>query len=293
MITQAAPAAPAAAAAAESMTLQCMEVWGGNRFVSTSVRMNGVDAWVYSLPADGEASDGGGDVHYVSSCASGQVTRIMVADVSGHGPDAAETARRLRRLMQRHVNQHDQARFVRALSGEFDGLARHGRFATAVAFTYDAPPNRLLVCNAGHPAPLIYRSRSREWSFLQPPEPELGNVPLGIVADVEYQEFSASVEHGDIIISYTDALTEARRGSDMLGEEGVLERARTVDLADPAALIPQLIAAVTAAGFAFDDDLTLLVFRPNGGRKFIPLYDRVMAPVRFFRGIARGQVALP
>lgn len=45
--------------------LQCLEVWGGNRFVSTAVTLPGLDAWVYSMPADGEASVGGGDVRLV------------------------------------------------------------------------------------------------------------------------------------------------------------------------------------------------------------------------------------
>jgi serine phosphatase RsbU (regulator of sigma subunit) len=226
--------------------------------------------------------------------------------------------------MQRHVNQHDQARFVRALSSEFDGLARHGRFATAVAFTYDAPPNRLLVCNAGHPPPLIWRGRLQAWSLLEPAVPELGNVPLGIEADVEYEEFAASIEFGDVVICYTDALIEARRGSpgpaesnsaegnsagggpaggsaaaenvptgQMLGEEGLLHLVRDLDPRDGTTLIPRLIAAVTAAKFAFDDDLTILIFRPNGARQTIPLRDRLLAPVRFARALAHGHVALP
>ena len=68
-------------AAAE--TMQCMEVWGGNQVVNSSVVMAGLDAWVYSKPYGG--SDGGGDVYYVSACATGRITRLLVADVAGHG----------------------------------------------------------------------------------------------------------------------------------------------------------------------------------------------------------------
>src|SRR6185503_12749131 len=146
-------------------------------FVSTSVVLPGMDAWIYSLPADGEQSVGGGDVHYVSSCAAGALTRLLVADVAGHGASASDTARRLRRMMQAHVNFHTQTRFVRALNREFTALARSERFATAVAFTYDAPVNRLLVCNAGHPPPLIYRKRDGKWSTLHS---DARNLPLGI-----------------------------------------------------------------------------------------------------------------
>jgi serine phosphatase RsbU (regulator of sigma subunit) len=265
-----------------------MEVWGGNQFVSTAVQMAGLDAWVYSMPADGEASAGGGDVHYVSSCAAGAITRMMVADVSGHGADAAETARRLRRLMQRHINHHEQRKFVRALNAEFDGLSRHGRFATAVSFTYDAPPNRLLVCNAGHPPPLVHRQRDGRWERLDPPEEQHGNFPLGI-DDVEYQQFEAGVEVGDLVLCYTDALIEARRDDGaQLDEHGLLELLHQFDPRDTGRLIRDLVGAIGSRGWHVSDDLTILLFRPTGGRPFVPLRDRLLAPIRATCAAARA-----
>ena len=51
-------------------TGEAMEVWGGNQPADSGVIMPGLDAWVYSRP-HGEAT-AGGDVHYVSSCATGR-----------------------------------------------------------------------------------------------------------------------------------------------------------------------------------------------------------------------------
>src|SRR6188474_3793463 len=59
--------------AAPGHTMSCMEVWGGNQGVDTGVQMAGLDAWIYSRPY-GKAS-AGGDVYYVSSCATGRITR--------------------------------------------------------------------------------------------------------------------------------------------------------------------------------------------------------------------------
>jgi hypothetical protein len=87
------------------------EVWGGNWRVDQTVALPGLDAWIYSEPCNHSAA--GGDVHYVSTCASGQFVRILVADVSGHGLAAADTADALRRLMQRVVNDHDQQQLIR------------------------------------------------------------------------------------------------------------------------------------------------------------------------------------
>ena len=63
--------------------MQCMEVWGGSQVTSSGVELAGLDVWVYSKPF-GEAQRGG-DVYYVSSCASGRISRLLLADVSGHG----------------------------------------------------------------------------------------------------------------------------------------------------------------------------------------------------------------
>ena len=44
--------------------------------------MAGLTAWVYSKPFGD--SEGGGDVHYVSSCATGRITRLMLAELDSH-----------------------------------------------------------------------------------------------------------------------------------------------------------------------------------------------------------------
>lgn len=75
---------------AEPNRMQCMEVWGGNQAVERSFQTPGLKIWVYSRPY-GQAV-GGGDVYYISSCASGRITRMLLADVSGHGELVAKIA---------------------------------------------------------------------------------------------------------------------------------------------------------------------------------------------------------
>ena len=85
--------------------MTCMEVWGGSQLTSNGVELSGLDVWVYSKPY-GEAQRGG-DVYYVSSCATGRISRVLLADVSGHGTSVAATAADLRSLMRRFVNRLD------------------------------------------------------------------------------------------------------------------------------------------------------------------------------------------
>ena len=81
--------------------MSCMEVWGGSQLAERTVEFGGLDAWVYSKPY-GQATRGG-DVYYASSCATGRITRVLLADVSGHGKAVAATAADLRLLMRRFV----------------------------------------------------------------------------------------------------------------------------------------------------------------------------------------------
>src|SRR5437867_12927899 len=164
--------------------MSCMEVWGGSQLTERRVEFAGLDTWVYSKPY-GDAQRGG-DVYYASSCVTGRITRLLLADVAGHGTSVASTAADLRLLMRRFVNTLDQTEFVRSLNRQFAELSREARFATAVVTTFFAPTRRLTVCNAGHPRPLIYRAARREWDFLSETESSASagprNLPLGILS---------------------------------------------------------------------------------------------------------------
>ena len=65
----------------------CMEIWSGQRAVENKTVSRGMEAWIVSRPYHGEAE--GGDVHYLSLCVGGIVTRLVLADVAGHGQRVA------------------------------------------------------------------------------------------------------------------------------------------------------------------------------------------------------------
>ena len=135
-------------------TLQCMEIWGGIEPVERTVSTPGLDLWVFSQPFGGDEQ--GGDVYYVTLCGGGLITRIVVADVSGHGASVAEFSLSLRSLLRKNINQKSQKRLVERLNRQFADMAEMRRFATALVITYLASTDRLSVCNAGHPRPLFY-----------------------------------------------------------------------------------------------------------------------------------------
>jgi len=273
--------------------MQCMEVWGGSQLTAQAVELGGIDTWVYSKPFG--QSEYGGDVYYASSCATGRISRLLLADVAGHGHSVAATAAELRTLMRRFVNRLDQTEFVRLLNQQFAALSRHGAFATAIVTTFFAPSRRLTICNAGHPRPLLYRSAQRQWDLLghheQTARSAPSNLPLGILAASEYEQFDVELEPGDCLLSYTDALIEScDADGEMLGEAGLLQIIRLLRDVGTEELIETLIGEIAQRypENLSEDDVTVMVMRANGGEPHYSFGEKLGAFGRFAGSLIRS-----
>lgn len=273
--------------------MQCMEVWGGSQLTSDGVELAGLDVWVYSKPF-GEAQRGG-DVYYVSSCASGRISRLLLADVSGHGLSVAAIAADLRTLMRRFVNRLDQKEFVRLLNEQFTALSHRGSFSTAVVTTFFAPSRRLSVCNAGHPRPLLFRAVDGRWSLLgeadNPEKKGPRNIPLGIFRLADYEHLDIELDPGDCLLSYTDALIESRDANgEMLGEAGLLRIVNLLGDIPAEKLIASLLQEITER-FPENlsaDDVTVMAVRANGRALHFSLRDKLGAFGRFLKTLFRS-----
>ncbi|MCI0400050.1 MAG: serine/threonine-protein phosphatase [Gammaproteobacteria bacterium] len=248
--------------------LQCMEVWGGNEGVESAFSVPGFDAWIFAQPFAGAGQ--GGDVHYVSMCGAGKISRFAVADISGHGERIGDLALRLRKLMRKHINTLDQTRFAQAINREFSNLSKAGSYATALLTTYFAPTDHLIICNAGHPRPLWYRARSRTWAFL---DQEIEgralravNLPLGVIEPTHYVQFAVKLDRGDLVLIFTDSLIEASDpNGQRLGEHGLLALVRTLDVDHPEMINSMVRDAVAtfSGNRPAEDDQTLIVLHHN------------------------------
>jgi serine phosphatase RsbU (regulator of sigma subunit) len=263
-----------------------MEVWGGSQLTTRGVAFGGLDAWVYSKP-HGNAQHGG-DVYYASSCATGRIARLLLADVAGHGHSVASTAADLRTLMRRFVNRLDQNEFVRLLNQQFTALSKDGAFATAVVATFFEPSRRLTVCNAGHPRPLLYRAKRQRWEFLgdQAAKASAGpsNLPLGLLEMSAYDQFDIELEPGDRVLSYTDALMESNDPSgEMLGEHGVLRILELLGDMEPDKLIENLLKEIADRypDNLTEDDVTVLLVQVNLRKPSYTMGEKLKALFRF------------
>lgn len=286
--------------ASDPYRLRTLEIWGGSGPAEHRVTLPGFEGWVYCRPHNPEAPGpapraetapprrrmgAGGDFRFISTCAAGQIVRLMLADVAGHGAEAEVMARRLRAIVRRHINKPNPARFARALNWELARLTEEGAFATAIITTYFAPTDHLIICNAGHPRPLLYRARLQRWELLDetnssalPAERArktgVRNLPLGVIGGAEYPMYAIRLQPDDLLVLYTDALIEAvDEAGGQLGEQGLLGAAAAMALPpDPAHVGPDLLAAAAnhRAGRPCEDDETIIVLShtatdPPGG----------------------------
>lgn len=248
--------------------LVCMEVRGGNVPADVALRAPGLHLHVLSRPYHEAA--GGGDVHYVSSCGTGRITRLMVADVAGHGADVDAVANTLQTLMRRFVNRIDARQFVQDMNDEFVSVTESGVFATAIVATYFAPTGRLSLINAGHPPPLLFRAETGQWTIIDDAA-SVGpnNLPLGVLDRTEYESIEIDLAPGDAVVCYTDSLPESRDAAgELLGYDRLLGLAQALThgqrLGD---WLAQWLAAIDAIrpGNLATDDLTAVLIRVTAG----------------------------
>jgi serine phosphatase RsbU (regulator of sigma subunit) len=272
----------------EQHTLQCMEIWGGIEPVERSLATPGLDIWIFSQPFQGD--DRGGDVYYVTLCGGGLITRLAVADVSGHGSSVAEFSSTLRALLRKNINQKSQKQLVESLNREFGEMARLRRFATSVVMTYLASTGGLSISNAGHPRPLHFRAADGCWSLIPEVDDAAGsaNLPLGLDEETRYHTFELQLARGDLVLLYTDALIEAADGSgSLLGPTGLLQAARELDMTDatPAAVgraLWQKVARYRQAEAADDDATVVVLLHTGSGPRRLSLAEKVDVYAKVF-----------
>jgi sigma-B regulation protein RsbU (phosphoserine phosphatase) len=135
-------------------------------------------------------------------------------------------------------------------------------FATFFLAQFDERSGRLTYVNAGHNPPLLVRRRPDAAPSVR--SLSTGGMVLGALSDASYDQESVDLEPGDVLVAYTDGVTES---FDAAGEEFGEERLRDVILASahlPAAALAETVVAAARAwsvGEPQHDDLTLIVAR--------------------------------
>lgn len=176
---------------------------------------------------------------------------VVVADMAGHDARAAILAYGLRSHIAALWEQGCDLEAIAASASR--KLCRRGTITTAVLL--EVAEDRIRMINAGHPPPVHVRDASMtEWPLTGP--------LLGVPTET-YAARSEVVREHDLIVVYTDGITEARPGrGPLLGDDAIRERIRFHRL-DPAQTIADscIDAALAHAEQRLSDDALVVVLR--------------------------------
>lgn len=163
-------------------------------------RVRGYDVSPVSLPA----REVGGDFYDVIVPISEDKIGILIADVSGKGVPAALFMALSRTITRANATWHKSAvGVITETNSMICADARSGMFVTLFFGVLDLEERTLTYVNAGHNPPVIYRSGDIQ------EELRLTGPALGIIDDALYTEKTTSLNTGDIMVMYTDGVTEA------------------------------------------------------------------------------------
>jgi serine phosphatase RsbU (regulator of sigma subunit) len=187
-----------------------------------------------------------------------RTVHVMVGDVAGHGPDEAALGVALRigwrALTFAGLRGNDRMRELgRLLRAESPAT---GTFATVLSVALSPTDLRFTAVRAGHPGMLIHGPGSVEW--LEPP----AGSALGLGATQwPLNELELPKGHGLVLL--TDGMFEGHsgRGNERLGEEGLLELARTVATLPGPEFVDALIDAAEQRAQSFGgltDDIAVV-----------------------------------
>jgi len=249
--------------------LVCSEVWGGNNIVDLTVEVPGFVGWVYSRPLYPATT--GGDVYYLVVCSKGLLSRIVLADVAGHGQGVSATASTLRKLLRKHMNALDQSVLMQEINEAFrrQDDPDDVQYATAAVFGYFCKTGELIFTNAGHPRALWYHATAKAWDWLHDDTPykqtSVEGVPLGLIAGTEYLQSAVCLGLGDLLVLYTDGISEStNQAGKELGYDGLMRLAKSLPFQtvnSPSAAGQALLSAVRdfRGGSPILDDESLVV----------------------------------
>ena len=250
----------------EVYRLACLELRGGNHLAAYAAELPGLAGWVSCHPL--RPSPRGGDLYYLSACSRGVIARVVLADVAGHGEVVSAAAVRLHDVLRQHVDHWDQSTLIQQLNDNFLKGVREVQYATAFVASFYAASGELLFTNAGHVPPLWYRAATREWSPLYDSTPlskEIVDLPLGLIAGTSYRQTAVQLEPGDLLLLYTDGISESfDESGEQLGLERLLRIARSLPTGSAPAAGKALLAAVArfrGAAPAADDETVVALHR--------------------------------
>ncbi len=186
---------------------------------------------------------------------------IVIADVSGHSIGPSLFMVETRSAIRAQANRAGTPSETLSLLNNFlyHDLNNSDFFISMFYLQYDIQKQQLSFANAGHPPPLLWSPQQNKSRQL-----DAEGLILGVHENVIFEERNIELAKGDLILVYTDGLTEAEN---VQGEFFGLERVNEIFIANshqaPQEIIDALLKQLKAfcQKDNFNDDITLMIFK--------------------------------
>lgn len=221
-----------------------------------SPEIPGWDVWLYSQPAN----DVGGDlVDYIR--VSKDRFGLTLGDVSGKGLPAALFMAKLQSTLRALVNEFDSiSELANKINEIFHRDTVPKNFASLIYLMIISNSKQIEMLNAGHIPPMILR---RNEIILT----EKGDRALGISASVEYSIRKYALQQEDLLVIYSDGVTEAQNESgEFFGQnrlEECVKKLSDMTAAEAGAIIVEEVRQFTGEAPQHDDLSVILIKKNN------------------------------
>jgi serine phosphatase RsbU (regulator of sigma subunit)/anti-sigma regulatory factor (Ser/Thr protein kinase) len=182
---------------------------------------------------------------------------LVIGDVCGVGPRAANDSALARHSLRYLASEEvDPGTLLARVSEQIRAQIGSERFVR-LAFGWLEPERGILTyATAGHVPPILYRAESKGVEWL-----DAGGLPLGAVAGARYETSAVELAPGDMLVFYTDGITEASRRGRPFGQRKLTDLVKRYGVGTPGEFIQAVRRAVGAwvSGGELRDDVALLV----------------------------------
>lgn len=186
---------------------------------------------------------------------------FAIADVSGHSIGAALTMAAFRSAIRAQMDSEFTTSILVQRINQilFEDLFQAEQFISMAFLKYLKSRQLIQFTNAGHPPPIMWRSSTETFEELHTDDPLLGIEPVSI-----YHEKQVVVSKGDVIVLYTDGVTEVtNEKGERFGKEKLFGLLENIMDKTPIEIVDSVVegAASFAEPAALRDDITSMVLR--------------------------------
>jgi len=204
----------------------------------------------------------GGDYYDFIELPGGKLG-VAIGDVSGKGISAALVMSSLQAALrsQTMTGAGDLAGIVSRIHTLVYQASTASRYATFFFAEYDPASGELRYVNAGHNAPMVFREVGTVDRL------EAGGPVIGLLKRSTFQEASVVLQPGDLLVAFTDGISETMNAADEeWGEDALVATVRAAAEMKACDLLQRIMRAADAfaAGAPQHDDMTLVVMRRAG-----------------------------